>query len=83
MAHLVGCTLNAGFYTQAELRELESLARQHHIQLVPEIDLPGHADALIASYPRMGTLTQPIQVQQTGRHEVLNLEESTFEVRQI
>ncbi|MCP8899808.1 beta-N-acetylhexosaminidase [Gilvimarinus xylanilyticus] len=40
----------SGFYTQAEIRELVAYARAHHITLVPEIDLPGHTQAALASY---------------------------------
>ncbi|MBT7171301.1 MAG: beta-N-acetylhexosaminidase, partial [Phycisphaerales bacterium] len=40
-----------GFYTQAEIREVVAYAKARHITIVPEIDLPGHAFALMASYP--------------------------------
>lgn len=45
-----------GFYTQAELRALVRYAADHSITIVPEIDLPGHAQALVAAYPEMGVL---------------------------
>ncbi|WP_267379063.1 family 20 glycosylhydrolase [Sphingomonas sp. GC_Shp_6] len=43
-----------GFYTQAELRGLVAYARAHGIMIVPEVDLPGHAQALVAAYPELG-----------------------------
>ena len=45
-----------GFYTQAELRALVRYAAERSITIVPEIDLPGHAQALVAAYPEMGVL---------------------------
>jgi hexosaminidase len=41
----------AAFYTQAQVRELVAYARQRGITIVPEIDMPGHADAAVAAYP--------------------------------
>ncbi|WP_017460650.1 beta-N-acetylhexosaminidase [Dyella ginsengisoli] len=43
-----------GFYTQAQIRALVAYAAARHITVVPEIDLPGHATAAVASYPRLG-----------------------------
>jgi hexosaminidase len=43
-----------GFYTQAQLRDLVAYAAERGITIVPEIDLPGHAQAVVASYPEFG-----------------------------
>ena len=40
-----------GFYTQAEARELVAYAKARFITVIPEIELPGHAQAAIAAYP--------------------------------
>ncbi len=40
-----------GFYTQAELKALVAYAQERAITIMPEIDLPGHAQAAVASYP--------------------------------
>lgn len=45
-----------GFYTQAELTALVAYASTRGITIVPEIDLPGHAQALVAAYPELGIL---------------------------
>lgn len=45
-----------GFYTQAELRALVAYAAARAVTIVPEIDLPGHAQAAIAAYPEIGVL---------------------------
>jgi hexosaminidase len=43
-----------GFYTQAQLKDLVAYAAERGITIVPEIDLPGHAQAVVASYPEFG-----------------------------
>ncbi|MGR6328861.1 beta-N-acetylhexosaminidase [Sphingomonas sp. XXL09] len=45
-----------GFYTQEQLRGLVAYAAARGITIVPEIDLPGHATALVAAYPELGIL---------------------------
>lgn len=45
-----------GFYTQDELRALVAYAAERGVTIVPEIDLPGHAQALVAAYPELGVL---------------------------
>ena len=43
-----------GFYNQAEVRQLVSLAAERNITIVPEIDMPGHSTAAILAYPNVG-----------------------------
>lgn len=45
---------NCGYYTQAEIRRVVAYAAQRGIQIVPEIELPGHASAMLAAYPQFG-----------------------------
>ncbi|HEX7801592.1 MAG TPA: family 20 glycosylhydrolase [Pseudoxanthomonas sp.] len=40
-----------GFYTQEQIRELVAYAAARHITILPEIDMPGHAQAAVAAYP--------------------------------
>lgn len=42
-----------GYYTQKELRELVKYAADRHVNIIPEIDMPGHMIAAIASYPEL------------------------------
>jgi hexosaminidase len=44
-----------GYYTQEDIKEIVRFAQQHHITIVPEIDLPGHSMAAIAAYPELST----------------------------
>lgn len=46
---------HGGFYTQEQIKELINYATERHIKVVPEIEMPGHASAAIASYPWLGT----------------------------
>jgi len=43
-----------GFYTQEDIREIVKYAADRFINVVPEIEMPGHAAAAIASYPEFG-----------------------------
>lgn len=43
-----------GYYTQDEIREVVAYAAARHINVVPEIEMPGHALAALASYPQVG-----------------------------
>ena len=45
---------HGGFYTKDDLREIVAYAAERSITVVPEIDLPGHARAIIAAYPELG-----------------------------
>jgi len=40
-----------GFYTQAEIKEVVAYAAARYIDVIPEIEMPGHSSAAIASYP--------------------------------
>lgn len=47
--------LYGGFYTQEQVREIVAYAQARHIDIVPEIDMPGHATAAVAAYPAWGS----------------------------
>lgn len=48
-----------GFYTQEQAREIVRYAAQRFITVVPEIELPGHAQAAISAYPWLGVQDIP------------------------
>src|SRR3954466_531139 len=45
--------LYGGFYTQEEIRDLVAYAAARYITVVPEIDVPGHAQAVVAAHPQL------------------------------
>lgn len=51
-----------GFYTQEQVREVIEYASQRGITIIPEIDLPGHMLAALASYPELGCSGGPYEV---------------------
>lgn len=42
-----------GFYTQDQVKEIVAYAKERHITVIPEIELPGHSSAAIAAYPEL------------------------------
>lgn len=46
-----------GFYTQEQVRQIVAYAAARHITVVPELDMPGHAQAAVASYPHIVGVT--------------------------
>jgi hexosaminidase len=42
-----------GFFTQDDLKELVAYAKERHVDIMPEVDVPGHSLAAIASYPEL------------------------------
>jgi len=42
------------YYTGSEIRDVVKYAAARHIEVMPEIDVPGHTTALIAAYPELG-----------------------------
>ena len=53
---------HGGFYTQDEVREVVAYAKARFITIVPEIEMPGHTVAAIASYPALGVTGAAIPV---------------------
>lgn len=40
-----------GFYTRKDIEEVVEYAKKHFVEIVPEVDIPGHSQAAVASYP--------------------------------
>ena len=58
---------HGGFYTQDEIREVVAYARERSVTVVPEIEMPGHATAALASYPELSCTGGPFDVQTKWR----------------
>lgn len=57
-------TPHAGFFTQEQIKEIVAYCAEHCIDVIPEIDMPGHFTAAIAAYPFLGCTGEAIQPQQ-------------------
>ncbi|TAE50161.1 MAG: beta-N-acetylhexosaminidase [Bacteroidetes bacterium] len=51
-----------GFYTQDEIREVVKYAQERYVTIIPEIEMPGHAQAALASYPHLACTEGPFEV---------------------
>ncbi|MDI1257593.1 MAG: beta-N-acetylhexosaminidase [Flavobacterium sp.] len=51
-----------GFYTQEEIKEIVKYASDRHITIIPEIEMPGHAQAALAAYPELSCTGGPFEV---------------------
>lgn len=52
-----------GYYTQEQIRDIVNYAKERFITIIPEVDLPGHMVAALASYPSLGCTGGPYEVQ--------------------
>jgi hexosaminidase len=79
-----------GFYSENEICEVVDYAAERHIETIPEVDLPGHASAILASYPELGCTGGPYHVEDrfgifedvlcAGNDRILDLAEKIFDV---
>ncbi len=71
---------HGGFYTQEDAREIVAYAKARYINVVPEIEMPGHAVAAIAAYPGLGVTGEPMEVAKTWGifSDILNADPSTI-----
>ncbi|SRX72689.1 beta-N-acetylhexosaminidase [Aequorivita antarctica] len=54
-----------GFYTQEDIKEVVAFAAKYNITVIPEIEMPGHAQAAISAYPELGCTGKQIPVATT------------------
>ncbi len=53
------------FYTQDQIREVIAYAAERHIEVIPEIEMPGHSVAALTAYPELGCTGGPYKVRTT------------------
>ncbi len=78
-----------GFYTQEEIKEVVAYAKERYINVVPEIEMPGHSLAALAAYPQLSCTGGPFEVAQSwgvfhdvycaGNEEVFTFLESVMD----
>lgn len=54
-----------GFYTQEEIKDVVAYATKRHVTIIPEIEMPGHAQAALAAYPTLGCTGGPYETATT------------------
>jgi hexosaminidase len=70
-----------GFYTKAEISHVVAYAAARHITIVPEIDMPGHATAMVAAYPALASTPTPPTAPSSDwgvLPNLLNTDDTTF-----
>ena len=51
-----------GYYTQEEIKEIVKYASERFVEIIPEIEMPGHSQAAIAAYPELGCTDDSVKV---------------------
>ena len=69
-----------GYYTQDQVRELVRYASERYITIVPEVDMPGHAQAAVAAYPQFGITGKrpPVSVDWGVHAYLYNVDDDTI-----
>jgi len=69
-----------GFYTQDDIRRIVAYAAARYITVVPELDMPGHAQAAVAAYPQFGVTGQrpPVSIDWGINPYLYNVDDATF-----
>ena len=55
-----------GFYTKEDVREVIAYAKERFIDVIPEIDLPGHTSAMLAAMPELSCGGEKVEVKKTA-----------------
>ncbi|UMY66474.1 MULTISPECIES: beta-N-acetylhexosaminidase [unclassified Flavobacterium] len=63
---------NGGFYTQEEIREVVAYAKSRFIDILPEIDMPGHSLAAIASYPELSCTPEAVNYRVSSGEPIMS-----------
>jgi hexosaminidase len=71
---------HGGYYSQEDIREIVAYAAVRFVTVVPEIEMPGHAQAAIAAYPELGNTGTQLEVATSWGviENVFNVEDSTI-----
>ena len=71
---------HGGYYTQDEIREVVAYAAERYVNVIPEIEMPGHSSAVVAAFPEFGCTGAKVEVPTTWgiKDEILCPSEATF-----
>ena len=74
-------TPHGGFYTQEQIKDVVAYASKKYITIIPEVEMPGHSQAVLAAYPQLGCNQDKMYEVQTKwgvSEDVLCPREETF-----
>ncbi len=75
-----------GYYTQEQIRHIVDYAQQHHITVIPEIEMPSHSEEVLAAYPELACSGEPYKGSDFcvgSEHTFTFLENVLLEVMQL
>ncbi len=75
-----------GYYTREDIREIVEYARKRHITVIPEIEMPGHSEEVLAAYPELSCTGEPYTASEfcPGNEQVFQfLEDVLTEVMEL
>ena len=61
-----------GFYTQEDIKELVAYAKDRFVDIMPEIDVPGHSLAVIASYPELSCTPEAVNYKVRSGEKIMD-----------
>lgn len=61
-----------GFYTQEDIKELVKYAKERFVDILPEIDVPGHSLAAIASYPELSCTPEAVNYKVRSGEKIMD-----------
>lgn len=61
-----------GFYTQEDIKELVAYAKDRFVDIMPEIDVPGHSLAAIASYPELSCTPEAVNYKVRSGEKIMD-----------
>lgn len=70
-------------YTQDDIRDIIAYAEERHVDVVPEVDVPGHTVAILAAYPELACKhlhDSPVKVDETTNRMVCAANEKTYTI---
>ncbi|WP_341215998.1 beta-N-acetylhexosaminidase [uncultured Wocania sp.] len=56
---------HGGYYTQEELKDIVAYAKERFIEVIPELDVPGHSQAMLVAYPELTCFPDDFEVRTT------------------
>jgi len=61
-----------GFYTQEDIKELVQYAKERFVNILPEIDVPGHSLSIIASYPELSCTPEAVNYKPRSGERIMD-----------